>query len=185
MAIANRRTYSLLVLLLLALFSIWGCPKRTEITSAPQSQATITKSQKETPKEKGSQVANPATKPGEALKKSDATAADALKPIYFDFESSVIREDAKDVMKANAAWLKAHPNVKIKVEGNSDAREAKKYNFALGRKRAETAKKYLTSMGISGRRLWLVGYGKEKSVCTENTESCWQKNRRVEFVVNN
>ena len=106
-----------------------------------------------------------------------------LQPVYFDFDQSFIRDEAKAVMKANAEWLKAHPQSNIKIEGNCDERGTREYNQALGQRRAANAKKYLTDMGISGRRILLVSYGKEKPACTESTESCLQKNRRDEFVV--
>ena len=85
-------------------------------------------------------------------------------------------------MKANAEWLKANPNVKVKIEGNCDERGTIEYNQALGQRRAASAKKYLTDMGISGKRISLISYGKEKPVCTQSTEECWQKNRRDDFV---
>ncbi len=84
-------------------------------------------------------------------------------------------------MKENAEWLKAHPQAKVRIEGNCDERGTIEYNQALGQRRAASAKKYLTDMGISGSRISLISYGKEKSSCTESTESCWQKNRRDDF----
>ena len=85
-------------------------------------------------------------------------------------------------MKANAAWLKANPKVKVKIEGHADERGTIEYNQALGQRRAASAKKYLTDLGISGSRISLISYGKEKPACTDQTEECWQKNRRAEFV---
>ncbi len=184
---ANRKSYSLAVLLLVALFSFWGCPKKAEVTSAPEAQAPG-EARKEavapaaTPSPETAQQA-PAVNP-EEMKEKAATAAEALKPIYFDFDKSFIRDDAKDVMKANAAWLKAHPKVKIKIEGNCDEKGTKEYNQALGQRRASGAKRYLTEMGVSGSRISIISYGKEKPVCTESTESCWQKNRRDDFAAN-
>ena len=85
-------------------------------------------------------------------------------------------------MKANAEWLKANPNEKVRIEGNADERGTIEYNQALGQRRAASAKKYLTDLGISSNRISLISYGKEKPVCTESNEDCWQKNRRAEFV---
>ena len=70
----------------------------------------------------------------------------------------------------------------VRIEGNCDERGTVTYNQALGQRRAVSAKKYLTDMGISGSRISLISYGKEKPVCTEHTEKCWQKNRRDDLV---
>ena len=102
--------------------------------------------------------------------------------MYFDFDQAFIRQDARAIMKANADWLKAHPKVKIRIEGNCDERGTIEYNQALGQRRAASAKKFLTDLGIPGARISLISYGKEKPVCAENTEACWQKNRRDDFI---
>ena len=182
MITANRKISSLAVLLLVALLSLWGCPKKAEVASAPEAQApggpqkeVVT--QPATPSPEGARQA-------EEMKEKTATAAQALKPIYFDFDKSFIRDDAKDVIKANAAWLKAHPKVKVSIEGNCDERGTKEYNQALGQRRAASAKKYLADMGVSSNRISLISYGKEKPVCTDSTESCWQRNRKDDFVPN-
>ena len=85
-------------------------------------------------------------------------------------------------MKTNAEWLKANPKAKIRIEGNCDERGTKEYNQALGQRRAISAKKYLTDMGIAASRISLISYGKEKQICSEENETCWQKNRRDDFV---
>lgn len=184
MTIANRKIHYLAVLLLAALFSLSGCPKKTEVTSTPEAQPAAeqkeTVTQPATPSPETGQQA-PGTA-GAEMKEGAATAAEALKPIYFDFDKAFIRDDARDVMKANAAWLKAHPKVKIRIEGNCDEKGTSEYNQALGQRRAASAKKYLTDLGVSAGRVSLISYGKEKPVCTESAENCWQKNRRDDFV---
>jgi peptidoglycan-associated lipoprotein len=74
--------------------------------------------------------------------------------------------------------------VKIRIEGNCDEKGTKEYNQALGQRRATSAEKYLVDLGIFSKRISLISYGKEKPVCTESTESCWEKNRRDDFVPN-
>jgi peptidoglycan-associated lipoprotein len=111
-----------------------------------------------------------------------AEAAAGLKPIYFDFDRSLIREDMRSVMKENADWLKANPKAKVRIEGNCDERGTIEYNQALGQRRAAAARKYLTDLGISSSRISLISYGKEKQVCSEQTEECRQMNRRDELV---
>jgi peptidoglycan-associated lipoprotein len=85
-------------------------------------------------------------------------------------------------MKANANYLKANPNVKVRIEGNCDERGTIEYNQALGQRRAANAKKYLAALGISAKRISLVSYGKEKPVCSSSDETCWEKNRRDDLV---
>ncbi len=174
----SRGLFFVPVILLLSMFVLWGCPKKAEVTTT-----------QETPKEAAPAEAPKAEAPApapevakEAPVEKAAAAAAGLQPVYFDFDKSFIRDDAKSVMKANAEWLKANPNVKIKIEGNCDERGTKEYNQALGQRRASSAKKYLTDMGISGSRISLISYGKEKPVCSESTEDCWQKNRRDDLV---
>ena len=118
----------------------------------------------------------------EERERAAAAAAAGLKPVYFDFDRSVIREDARSIMKENAQWLKDSPTVKVRIEGNCDERGTIEYNQALGQRRAAAAKKYLTDLGIAGSRISLISYGKEKPVCKESTEECWQQNRRAELV---
>ena len=85
-------------------------------------------------------------------------------------------------MLANAEWLKANPKVKVRIEGNCDERGTIEYNQALGQRRAASAKKYLTDVGVSPSRISLISYGKEKPACTDHNETCWQKNRRDDLV---
>jgi peptidoglycan-associated lipoprotein len=172
------------VILLLSVFVLWGCPKKAEVTTSPETQEAAPA--KEEPKveqkaEPMKEEAKPEAAKEEPQERAAAGAA-GLQPIYFDFDRSFIRDDAKAAMKANAEYLKANPNVKIKIEGNCDERGTKEYNQALGQRRATSAKKYLTDMGISAKRISLISYGKEKPSCTEHTEDCWQKNRRDDFV---
>jgi peptidoglycan-associated lipoprotein len=165
--------------LLVSIVTLWGCPKKAEVTTAPeaQKQAEVTSPSATTAE------AKPEVKAEESTTEKAGAMAEGLKPVYFDFDRSFIRDDAKAVMKANAEWLKSNPKAKIKIEGNCDERGTVEYNQALGQRRAASAKKYLTDMGVSGLRISLISYGKEKPICSEHEESCWQKNRRDDFVV--
>ncbi len=175
--------------IILALTSIMlcGCPKKSEVTASPEAQ----KEQVTSPASSGAvktgengNVASPAGTSEE--RKEQAMAAEgSLQPIYFDFNKSFLRDDAKSVMKKNVEWLKSNPRAKIKIEGNCDEQGTVEYNQALGQRRSVTAKNYLTEMGVASGRISLISFGKEKPVCTENAESCWQKNRRDDFVVVN
>jgi len=106
-----------------------------------------------------------------------------VRDIYFDYDKSDIRPDAVPVLQANGEWLRAHPNANIVIEGHCDERGSAEYNLGLGDRRATAAKEYLVSLGIDGNRIRTISYGKEKPVCSEQNEDCWQRNRRGHFVL--
>jgi peptidoglycan-associated lipoprotein len=127
-------------------------------------------------------AALPATDPGcVAPVVIDTTAITG--PIYFDFDKSNIREDAAATLDKKIPWLTANPGMRIRIEGNADERGSDEYNLALGQRRAASAKKYLVEHGIDAARFDLVSYGEERPVCTEHDETCWQRNRRDDFVI--
>jgi len=165
----------LMVVLAAGLVSLWGCPKKAEVTATPEMQKEATPAVQEEQKAEQQPMAAVTEDPKE---ERAAQGAAGLQPIYFDFNRSLIRYDAESVMKANAEWLKANPKVKIRIEGNCDERGTKEYNQVLGQHRASGAKKYLTDLGIAAERISLISYGKEKPSCTGQNEECWQKNRR-------
>jgi peptidoglycan-associated lipoprotein len=104
-------------------------------------------------------------------------------PIYFDYDKSDIRSDAAATLDKKLPWLTANPGMRIRIEGNADERGSDEYNLALGQRRAASAKRYLVEHGIDASRFDLVSYGEERPVCTEHDESCWQRNRRDDFVI--
>ena len=172
----NRKSvWYLMVVLSIGLLALWGCPKKADVTATPETQREVAPTAEQTPPE---QKATSADEEARAR-----AAASGLQPVYFDFDRSFIRDEAREIMKANAEWLKAHPQAKVRIEGNSDERGTREYNQALGQRRAASARKYLADMGISRHRISLISYGKEKPGCTDSLESCWQKNRRDDFVV--
>ncbi len=180
------------LLVLACLVVLWGCPKKTEMTSAPETPketsaedaAKAAEAQRAAEAAAAAKAAEEARLAKEAEARERAAAASTgLKPVYFDYDKSNVRDDAGQIMKANADWLKAHSRVRIRIEGNCDERGTKEYNQALGQRRSASAKKYLTDMGVSAQRITLLSYGKEKPVCAGHDESCMQQNRRDDFVV--
>ena len=111
-----------------------------------------------------------------------AVAAPVLNNIYFDFDRYNIRPGDAEILKKNLDWFKANSTTKVRIEGNCDERGTVEYNLALGQKRADAAKNYLTGLGVDGSKLDTISYGKERPVCTEHTEGCWAQNRRDAFV---
>jgi peptidoglycan-associated lipoprotein len=105
-----------------------------------------------------------------------------VKDAFFDFNGAALRPDARDALSKTAEFLRSYPQVRVTIEGHCDDRGSTEYNIGLGERRAQAAKNYLISLGISPDRMDTVSWGKERPFCTEQTESCWQENRRAHFV---
>jgi peptidoglycan-associated lipoprotein len=106
-----------------------------------------------------------------------------LKDAYFDYDQSDLRDDARSSLSGNAEWLKRYPSIQVLIEGHCDERGTSAYNLALGDRRANAAREYVDSLGVAASRVRTVSYGKERPVCTESNEDCWQRNRRAHFVI--
>jgi peptidoglycan-associated lipoprotein len=104
-------------------------------------------------------------------------------PIYFDYDQSEIRGDAKDALDSKLPLLRANQGMRIRIEGNTDARGSNEYNIALGLRRANAARRYLVAQGIDNARFDVVSYGEERSVDQGTTEEAYAKNRRDDFVI--
>ncbi len=106
-----------------------------------------------------------------------------VKDSFFDTDKSDLRPDGRDVLAADAAWLKDNPSVKVLIEGHCDERNTEEYNLALGWRRANAAKAYLVSLGVAEDRLSTISYGEERPCATCHHESCWWQNRRDHVVI--
>ncbi len=105
-----------------------------------------------------------------------------LNDVHFDYDQSTLRDDARAALSKNSDWLKLSYNTAvIEVEGHCDNRGTDQYNLALGERRARAAMEYLQSLGIPANRLKMVSFGEERPQCNDETESCWQRNRRAHF----
>ena len=98
--------------------------------------------------------------------------------VNFDFDKYDLRADAQAVLRAQAAWLNQNPSRTVTIEGHCDERGTREYNLGLGERRANAAKQYLVTLGVAESRLKTTSYGKERPLCVESSESCWEKNRR-------
>lgn len=112
---------------------------------------------------------------------SDSGKAMGLQTVLFAYDSSVLDSGAKATLKANAQILKDKSNLQVQIEGHTDERGGIQYNIALGERRANAAKSYLSSMGVKADRMTIISYGKEKPVDSGHDESAWSKNRRANF----
>jgi peptidoglycan-associated lipoprotein len=169
-----------------------GCSSTTTPTTEPSATAAATPAPAETTKKVDSGKTTESTTKAppssslDALQRGESTATPAsspLKEVYFDFDRYDLRADSREILKANSAWLKANPAAQIQIEGHCDERGTTEYNVALGSRRAESVKDYLVTLGTSADRLSTISYGEEVPVCREQTEECWQNNRRARFVV--
>jgi len=118
-----------------------------------------------------------------ALNELLARMEDAL----FDYDQATIRPDASAALRDNVAVVRNiladYPAEKLLIEGHADERGSTEYNLALGNRRARAAQEFLTSMGIPGAQLSVISLGKERPVCTDQVENCWQRNRRAHITV--
>jgi peptidoglycan-associated lipoprotein len=124
--------------------------------------------------------------PNEATRRRIDELLAKISDAYFDYDQHALRPDAIKALQADSSELrnilKDYPNYNLVVEGHCDERGSAEYNLALGDARAKAAKDYLVQVGIPAPQLSVLSYGKEKPVCQDESESCWQKNRRVHIV---
>ena len=114
---------------------------------------------------------------------SDSGKAMGLQTIHFGYDSYTLDDANKAQLKANAQILKDKPSIKIQIEGHCDARSGIQYNLALGEKRANSVKKFMIDQGVSGDRLSIISFGKEKLLDTSDSDAAHAKNRRGTFVI--
>jgi outer membrane protein OmpA-like peptidoglycan-associated protein len=105
----------------------------------------------------------------------------ALREIHFASGAFTIPRAAGSVLDDNAAWLRANPHARVRVEGHSDQRGGPHENARLAERRAQAAKEALVARGITPERIEIVTYGETRPLCTEASEECWAQNRRVQF----
>ena len=98
--------------------------------------------------------------------------------VFFEFDSSTLTSEAKDKLSAVGTVLAKYPDLKVRIEGNCDERGSEQYNLALGQRRADAAKRYLTSMGAHDRQLTALSFGDQKPKATGHDEEAWRQNRR-------
>jgi len=188
----------------IALFSVAACTRKVATVSKPPDitpVATASARPAPTPapakaktvasapvRQDPAQPAKPTTMPA-AVRKRLGDEVARLEDALFDYNQSTIRSDAgvalRDDVNVIRDILADYPSQKLIIEGHADERGSAEYNLALGDRRAHAVQEFLSSMGIPGAQLAVVSYGKERPVCTEESESCWQKNRRAHLIAAN
>ncbi|MEI6668317.1 MAG: peptidoglycan-associated lipoprotein Pal [Acidobacteriota bacterium] len=114
---------------------------------------------------------------------ADLNAEKPLGDVFFDYDKSTLKDEARASIQKNADWLKRWTSTKILIEGHCDARGTSEYNMALGEKRAAAVRDYVASLGIGADRVMVVSKGKESPFCSEDNEGCWSQNRRGHFII--
>jgi peptidoglycan-associated lipoprotein len=201
----GKKSLFVLIFILCLGLVLTGCPKKTVMKEEP----SVKKSEEQAVAERAKAEAEKAARERELAKLREEEARKArekelerslvakrepgiagevfeskmLKDIYFDFDRYDIRSGDAEILKENAALLLKNPHVKIQVEGHCDERGTDEYNLALGERRANSAKKYLISLGIPGDRISTISYGEEKPADPGHNENAWAKNRRDHFII--
>lgn len=158
-------------LLLTIAFLLSGCPMRAELAGEEQVKPTTSIHEP------------PATGAPSAQQPAMAGKESPLKDIFFDFDKSTMRDDAKPNLNEDLRWLNANPAEQITIEGHCDERGTAEYNLGLGERRATAIRDYLVAAGIDAKRIKTVSFGKERPFVMGHDEAAWTWNRRAHFVV--
>ena len=129
-------------------------------------------------------LADPGSKLGEYLQDGPAQGG-LLQDVYFGYDAYDLSSATRSALQRNANWLQSNPEARVEIEGHCDNRGTVEYNLALGAKRSRAARDYLVSLGVSPQRLSTISYGEELPLCRQESDACWQQNRRAHFLVLN
>jgi len=179
-----------------------ACTKKVPVAARPQPPAPVaaaTATPASTPASKPVVVRSASTQPTETRRSTTTMPPSVratlnerlarLEDALFDFDKYTIRTDATSALKDDVGVIRdilaAYPSQKLLIEGHADERGSSEYNLALGDKRARAAEEFLGNMGIPANQLTVISYGKDHPVCTDQTESCWQRNRRAHITAAN
>jgi len=165
------------------IFFVTNCSKKKPVVQ-PVTKTTapaVEKVEEPTPKVEKPQLSEEEIFLQKSLE--DLNKSGVLQRINFDYDQYTIRDDMKPILQKNADWLMKYKTVELLIEGHCDERGTVEYNIALGEKRAEAAKNYLTSLGVAPERVKILSYGKSKPLATGADEASYAQNRRDEFVI--
>lgn len=115
-----------------------------------------------------------------AIREARAT---LMEMVHFDYDESEIRPQDAEILRAKVAILRASPQVQLRIEGHADERGSTEYNLALGNRRAEAVRQFLTGFGLNESRFEIVSFGESRPVAQGSNEQAWAQNRRGEFVI--
>jgi peptidoglycan-associated lipoprotein len=191
-----KKSFSILILILCIGLIMTGCPKKTVVKEEPTTKKSEEAVKKEAKEEELARIKEEEAKKAQEKEfekslvpkktpgiEGEVFESKLLKDIQFDFDKYDIRPTDAGILKENAALLVKFPNVKIQIEGHCDERGTVEYNLALGERRANSAKRYLISLGIPEKRISTISYGKERPSDPGHNEEAWAKNRRAHTII--
>ena len=122
----------------------------------------------------------------EVFRRKTLDELNAEKPLtdtLFELDSTDLSTEARAAVQKDVDWMKRWTSTKVMVEGHADSRGSNEYNLALGERRADAVRDYMVGLGIPAERITIVSKGEEQPFCADETEACWQQNRRGHFIV--
>ncbi|MEI6741439.1 MAG: OmpA family protein [Gemmatimonadaceae bacterium] len=178
-----HRPFRLSLLVVGAALAMGACKKKVVPVQTPTPEVVAPK-----PTEPPARPVTPVTpaKTDDAAEKAAAVAkarAVVLSTIYFEYDGDELKDDAKANLDTKLAILNANPSLRVRIAGHCDDRGSDEYNIALGRRRSEAAKRYLTDRGIDAARIETTTFGRERPAVQGSGEEAWSKNRRDEFEI--
>ncbi len=160
-----------------------GCPKKNTVSEPPTAGSQVSGATSgEGASTSSNALGSDASAQGANGMGANGTGPLARKVIYFDFDKSEIKPEFAEVIAAHARNLTSHPNLKMKLEGNTDERGTREYNIGLGERRAQAVKQALMLQGVAESQLTTVSFGSERPAVEGDDEAAWAQNRRVEMV---
>jgi peptidoglycan-associated lipoprotein len=185
----NIKLRGVFVILILGLLIFTGCAEKKAVVTSDAGQgqqmtSTPTTEQQNVATSKETSGSQDTTKEQSVDLEKMARAKSPVSDINFDFDSSSIRPDAREILKTNANYFMRNRISSIIIEGHCDERGTAEYNMALGQRRAQETKTYLVNLGIKESTMKTVSFGKENPLDPASNEEAWAKNRRAHFVVN-
>jgi peptidoglycan-associated lipoprotein len=176
-----KKSFGLIFAVILMALSLGGCGCFMQQMAGEQPPPPAPAAQVVAPEVKP-EIPVPAAPPPPEAAPAPVVAAAVLTDIRFDFDKYNIRPGDAEILKKDFEWFKENPGQKARIEGHCDERGTVEYNLVLGQKRADSAKSYLTNLGVDGKLLETVSYGKEKPIDPGHNEEAWAKNRRAHFL---
>jgi peptidoglycan-associated lipoprotein len=161
-----------------------GCPKKPTTVEPPTAGTQVGGSSSSTAPAGGASTSGGALGDSGAngARGAGGAGASGRQIIYFDFDKSEIKPEFADIVRSNAQNLSGHPNLKMKLEGNTDERGTREYNIGLGERRAQAVRRALMLQGVSETQITTVSFGAERPAAEGDDEAAWAQNRRVELV---
>jgi peptidoglycan-associated lipoprotein len=176
-----KRTLSIALLLAGAVL-LAGCPKKHAVIEPPNAGSQVGAGDIGQAGSSNALAGGAGAEGGNTMGGANATGPLARKVIYFDFDKSEIKPEFADLVLAHARNLTSHPNLKLKLEGNTDERGTREYNIGLGERRAQAVRRALMLQGVAESQLTTVSFGAERPAVEGDDEAAWAQNRRVELV---